>query len=82
MNYRCVYCRKCTACKDSGRTEAILLREEAEMEKINLSVKLGLPNKRIICTLPLRDDERDYTAFKKRKTRVKLSFNGSNSKVT
>jgi hypothetical protein len=29
INYRCVKCRECSACKDADRTEAISFREEA-----------------------------------------------------
>ena len=55
LNYRCIRCRECSACRDSDRTEAISLREEAEMEQIDQSVKLDLQQKQIICTLPLRE---------------------------
>ena len=34
INYRCVKCRDCSGCKDADRSEAISLREEAEMELI------------------------------------------------
>ena len=34
LNYRCVKCRDCQACKDSDRTESLSLKEEAEMEAI------------------------------------------------
>ena len=60
LNYRCIKCRDCTACKDADRTEAISLKEEAEMEQVDKSVKLDLDNKQIICTLPLKGEERDY----------------------
>ena len=60
LNYRCVKCRDCPACKNSDKTEAVSLKEEAEMELVDKSVKLDLENKRIVCTLPLRGEERDY----------------------
>ena len=60
LDYRCVKCRDCANCKDSGRLEAISLKEEVEMEQVDQSVKLDMENKRIICTLPLRGNERDY----------------------
>ena len=59
-DYRCVKCRQCNDCKNADRTEAISLREEAEMVKIDESVRLDLAKKRITCTLPLRGEERDY----------------------
>ena len=60
LDYRCVKCRDCANCKDSGRLEAISLKEEVEMQQVDQSVKLDMENKRIICTLPLRGNERDY----------------------
>jgi hypothetical protein len=49
IEYRCVKCRYCTDCRNAEDTEKISLREEAEMHMIKESVKLDLPNKRIIC---------------------------------
>ena len=60
INYRCVRCRDCSTCKDADRTEAISLREEAEMELIDQSVKLDLENKQILCSLPLRGEEKHF----------------------
>ena len=60
INYRCVKCRDCTACRDSDRVESISLREEAEMELIDQSVKLDLVNKKIICSLPLKGEEKQF----------------------
>ena len=51
IEYRCVKCRDCQDCRNAEHTEKISLREEAEMHKIKESVKLDLPNKRIICTV-------------------------------
>ena len=60
IEYRCVKCRDCPDCRNAEDTEKISLREEAEMHMIKESVKLDLPNKRIICTLPVRGPERDF----------------------
>ena len=60
INYRCIRCRDCSACKDSDRSEAITLREEAEMELIDKSVQLDLVNKEINCSLPLRGEEKQF----------------------
>ena len=60
VDYRCVRCRDCSQCKNADRTEKISLREEAEMELIDKSVRLDLENKQIICSLPLRGEERDF----------------------
>ena len=45
LNYRCVRCRDCSACKDSDRTEAVSLREEAEMEEVIAQKKFLLLSK-------------------------------------
>ena len=60
INYRCIKCRDCTECKDSDKTEAISLREEAEMEMIDKSVSLDFENKRINCSLPLKGEEKQF----------------------
>ena len=60
IEYRCVKCRDCSDCRNAEDTEKISLREEAEMHMIKQSVKLDLPNKRIICSLPVRGPERDF----------------------
>ena len=60
VEYRCVKCRDCPDCRDSENAEKSSLREEAESYMIKESVKLDLPNKRIICTLPVRGPERDF----------------------
>ena len=48
------------ACKDSDRTEAMSLRDEAEMELIDQSVALDLSKKQIICSLPTRGEESQF----------------------
>ena len=60
IEYRCVKCRDCSDCRNAAETDKISLREEAEMHMIRESVKLDLPNKRIICSLPLRGSEKDF----------------------
>ena len=60
INYRCPKCRDCPSCRDSDKAEAISLREEAEMQLIDASVKLDLENKKISCTLPLKGEERQF----------------------
>ena len=60
IEYRCVKCRDCSDCRNAEETDKISLREEAEMHMIRESVKLDLPNKRILCSLPVRGPERDF----------------------
>ena len=60
IEYRCVQCRDCSDCRKAEETEKISLREEAEMFMIKESVKLDLPNRRIICSLTVRGPERDF----------------------
>ena len=60
IEYRCVKCRDCADCRNAEETEKISLREEAEMHMIRESVRLDLPNKKIICSLPLRGPEQDF----------------------
>ena len=60
FNYRCIKCRDCQACKESDKTETLSLKEEAELDLIDRSVKLDLVNKQISCSLPLRGEERAY----------------------
>ena len=60
IGYRCIKCRDCSTCKNSDRIEAISLKEEAEMDLIDQSVQLDLEGRRILCSLPLRGDERQF----------------------
>ena len=60
IEYRCVKCRDCSDCKNSEETEKTSLREEAEEQMIKESVKLDIPNKKIICRLPVRGPEKDF----------------------
>ena len=65
IEYRCVKCRDCPDCKNAEETEKTSLREEAEEMMIKESVKLDIPNKRIICRLPLRGPEKDFLTTNK-----------------
>ena len=47
-------------CRDSDRIESISLLEEAEMELIDQSLKLDLVNRKIVCTLPLKGEEKQF----------------------
>ena len=60
IDYKCVKCRDCTACKNADHTERISLREEQEMQLIKESVHLDWERKKIVCSLPLRGKERDF----------------------
>ena len=60
VEYRCPKCRDCMDCKLSDKTEKISFKEESEMFKIKKSVTLDFENKKIQCSLPLRDKERTY----------------------
>lgn len=60
IEYRCVKCRDCTACKKADETEKLSLREEQENQLIKESVNLDFENKTIKCTLPGRGPERDF----------------------
>lgn len=65
VEYRCVRCRECWACKNADETEKISLREEQENQLIRESVKLNFENKSIDCTLPVRGDEADFLSTNK-----------------
>ena len=60
VEYRCRKCSDCMDCKLSDKTEKISFKEESEMFKIKKSVTLDFENKKIQCSLPLRDKERTY----------------------
>ena len=59
-DYRCVKCRECSDCKNSSKMESISLKEEAEMNLINQSVNIDLEKRQIMCSLPLKADEKQY----------------------
>ena len=56
ITYRCVKCRSCPSCKSSDHQRDISIREEAEQELINQSVKLDLESNTVTATLPLLQD--------------------------
>ena len=63
--YRCPKCRDCIGCKNSEQSEKVSIREEAEMQLIEESVCLDWKNNRIICSLPVRGEERDFLSSNK-----------------
>ena len=60
VTYRCIRCRDCIDCKNSGKVDKISLREESELYEIKRSVNLDWVLGKIICSLPLRGKERDF----------------------
>eukprot|EP00794_Sanderia_malayensis_P003822 gene3822-biopygen3253 len=52
INYRCVKCRSCTACKNHDHEEALSIKEEVEQELINHSVNVDKQNCVTIANLP------------------------------
>ena len=56
ITYRCIKCRSCPSCKSSEHQQEVSIREEAEQEIINESVKLDLATNTITATLPLLQD--------------------------
>ena len=56
ITYRCIKCRSCSTCKSSDHQQDISIREEAEQELINQSVKLDLNTNTVTATLPLLQD--------------------------
>ena len=60
VEYRCVRCRECWACKNADETEKISLREEQENQLVRESVHLNFDSKSIDCTLPVRGHEADF----------------------
>ena len=65
VDYRCVKCRDCWACKDADTTEKLSLREEQENQLIKDSVKLNFATKSIECTLPVRGSETEFLTTNK-----------------
>ena len=65
VEYRCVKCRECSDCRNSDESEKTSLREESEEQLIKDSVKLDIPNRRIICSLPIRGPEREFLTTNK-----------------
>ena len=60
VDYRCVRCRECWACKNADETEKISLREEQENQMLRESVHLNFEDKSIECTLPVRGDKAEF----------------------
>ena len=65
VEYRCVRCRECWACKNADETEKLSLREEQENQLVRESVHLNFKNKSIDCTLPCRGEEADFLTTNK-----------------
>ena len=65
IDYRCVKCRDCSQCRNADQSEKISLREENEMQLIKESVHLDWERKKIVCSLPLRGNERDFLSTNK-----------------
>ena len=65
VDYRCVRCRDCWACKDADTTEKLSLREEQEDQLIKDSVRLNFSTKSIECTLPVRGSEAEFLTTNK-----------------
>ena len=62
IDYRCVKCRNCSDCRNADQTEKVSLRQDAEDEMIQESVKIDYNKKQIMATLPLRGREEDFLA--------------------
>ena len=62
IDYRCVKCRNCSDCRNADQTEKVSLRQDAEDEMIQESVKIDYNKKQIMATLPLRGREEDFVA--------------------
>ena len=60
VDYRCIKCSECVQCKKSDQAEKISLREEQEIQVVRESIFLDWEKKKIVCTLPVRGDERDF----------------------
>ena len=60
IDYRCVKCRECSACKNADQSERTSLREEQEKLLVDESVYLDWEKKKIICSLPNRGNESEY----------------------
>ena len=65
VEYRCVKCRDCVQSKKSEKAEKISLRQEQEMQLVRESLTFDLENKRVICTLPVRGEERTFLTSNK-----------------
>lgn len=52
ITYRCVRCRQCSDCRNSGKNESISFREEAEQHQIEAAVEYVPAEKRLVSKLP------------------------------
>ena len=58
MEYRCIKCRNCGACRQGEEIERLSLVEEAEQNLIENSLFLDVENKQVIARLPFTSDPR------------------------
>ena len=59
ITYRCISCRNCKSCKSCKNSDHQLdtsIKEEAEQELINQSIKIDLESKTVSATLPFIQD--------------------------
>ena len=56
IEYRCIVCRNCHACKNSDQMEEMSLQEEKEQAQIESCVRLDAANKTLISKLPFIKD--------------------------
>ena len=52
VSYRCINCRNCVECKNSGQVEYISIQEELEQNIINKSVYVDIAKGVTIAKLP------------------------------
>ena len=60
VTYRCIKCRNCNDCRNSGKYEAASLREEHEQYLIEESVTFDPVSKKLIASLPFIKDPAEY----------------------
>ena len=65
VEYRCVRCRSCADCRNADESDKISLRQEQELQQCMDSVQLDKENKKIIVSLPLRGEEREFLVSNK-----------------
>ena len=53
ISFRCIKCRSCKLCKEHDQSEILSVREEAEQDVINNSVKVNIKNRVTVASLPL-----------------------------
>ena len=62
ITYRCTKCRSCKACKNSDHQLDVSIKEEAEQEIIDQSIKIDLDSRSITATLPFIKDPKTNLA--------------------